>query len=92
MRWQTVLGGVLALALLEVAVSSQVAAGRVGQLLGTVSTVVEHVLSPTVPAIPDRRQHGGAAPAPSSSTTAQPATSPTLPQEWTTSPTQLFNV
>jgi hypothetical protein len=94
MRVAPVLGGVLALALLEAAVSTDGAAGRVGQLLDGFASVVSHVLSPTVPAIPDRRTHGGAATA-----TAAPATgggstsgggSPTFPADWNTSP-PVFN-
>lgn len=89
MRWQTVLSGVLGLALLEVAVSSTAAAGRVGTLLTSVSAVISHVLSPTVAAIPDLRQKGGAAISSTSGSTTQPATttSPTMPPDWTTSPT-----
>lgn len=55
MRWQPVLKGVLALALLEAALSSNAASGRVGQLLEGVAGLVSHALSPTVPAIPDLR-------------------------------------
>jgi hypothetical protein len=84
----------MALALLEVAVSSQAAAGRVGGLLTAVSGLISHVLSPTVPAIPDLRKKGTAAPSSTSgSTAAVPATtSPTMPPEWSPSAANLFNV
>ena len=84
MRWQTVLAGVLALALLEVTVSSNAAAGRVGGLLDATASVVSHVLSPTVAAIPDLRTKGGAAP---SAATDQSSTSSgsTMPADWSTS-------
>lgn len=87
MRWQTILSGVLGLALLEVTVSSTASAGRVGSLLTSVSTVISHVLSPTVAAIPDLRTKGGAATSSTGGSTAQPATatSPTMPPDWTTS-------
>jgi len=76
----------LGLALLDAAVSSQQAAGRVGGLLTGVATVIEHVLSPTVPAIPDLRTRGGVIrrldPQPGAS-----ATGSLLPPDWTTKPT-----
>lgn len=75
------LAGMLGLALLEASLSSTQAAGRVGGLLGGLATVVQHVLSPTVPAIPDLRKHGGAAPAVATSGGSL------LPAEWTTAPT-----
>jgi hypothetical protein len=61
MRWQPVLTGVLGLALLEAALSSDAASGRVGQLLEGVAGLVSHVLSPTVPAIPDLRKSAAGA-------------------------------
>lgn len=93
MRWQPILSGVLGLALLEAALSSTDASGRIGQLLNGVAGLVSHVLSPAVPAIPDLRKHGGAAapsaaPAPPSG--GQPSGSPTFPADWNTSPTSLF--
>lgn len=57
--WRTALSGMLGLALLDAVVSSNQAAGRVGGLLSGVGKVVEHILSPTVPAIPDLRTKGG---------------------------------
>ena len=95
MRWQTIAGGVLGLALLEVAVSSQAAAGRVGGLLDAVASIIARVLSPAVPAIPDLRKKGGTTP--TSATTGgsvQPAvaSSPTMPPDWTTSATTIANV
>jgi hypothetical protein len=96
MRWQTILSGVLGLALLEATVSSTDASGRVGQLLTGVAGLISHALSPTVPAIPDLRKRGGAA-----TSTAAPAASgskpdqssggsKTFPADWNTSPTSLF--
>lgn len=81
--WRTAFAAMLGLGLLEAVVSSDQSAGRVGDFLQGVGTVVEHVLSPTVPAIPDLRKHGGAAP---TSTTSTPSGS-LLPPDWTTSPT-----
>jgi hypothetical protein len=76
----------IGLALLDAAVSSQQAAGRVGGMLTGLATVLEHVLSPTVPAIPDLRTHGGAAPAVLQNSGAA-VTGSLLPVDWTTSPT-----
>lgn len=99
MTWRSILSGVLGLALLDAAVSSQAAAGRVGGLLDGMASVISHVLSPTVAAIPDLRQHGGAAPSSSTSSgsvQAQPATdststkSATLPDTWSTSASALY--
>jgi hypothetical protein len=79
------------LALLDAAVSSQAAANRTGSLMTGVATVIQHILSPTVAAIPDLRTHGGAVTtsATSSATTAEPATDTTSTDtssaEWTTS-------
>jgi hypothetical protein len=78
MNWRAVFSGMVGLALLEAAVSSTAAANRAGGLLKGVATVIEHVLSPTVAAIPDLRTHGGAA------TAAPSGGSPTLPADWTT--------
>lgn len=89
-----VFGGMLALALLDAGVSSTQAANRVGGLLHGLAVVVEHILSPTVPAIPDLRTHGGAlgngesgGAIPYSSTGTGGAAGSLLPPEWTTSPT-----
>jgi hypothetical protein len=91
MRWQPIVSGVLGLALLEASLSSPAAAGRVGQLLDGIASVIAHVLSPAVPAIPDLRQRGGAA---TSSAPLDPApgkpSSPTFPADWDTSPSSLF--
>lgn len=90
MNWRALLAGTLALALLEATVSSQAAAQRAGGILTSLAGVVEHVLSPTVAAIPDLREHGGAAP-PAASTAAPASTSGTLlPAEWTTSASALY--
>jgi hypothetical protein len=75
-------GTVLGLALLQAAVSSTAAANRAGGLLKGVGTIVEHVLSPAVPAIPDLRKHGGA-----ENSLAAPGGSATMPADWNTSPT-----
>jgi hypothetical protein len=78
----------LGLALLDAAVSSTAAAQRAGGLLSGISTCIARVLDPTVPAIPDRRQHGGAAPQQQSSAAAQQTAGPDLGSpDWTTSPT-----
>ncbi|WP_405889576.1 hypothetical protein OG762_52445 (plasmid) [Streptomyces sp. NBC_01136] len=82
------LSGVLGLALLEAALSSNKAAGRIGQLLDGIAGVVSHVLSPTVAAIPDLRHKGGAVVA--SSASSDQSGSKTLPADWTTSATSLY--
>ncbi len=82
--WRTALAGMLGLALLDAAVSSQRAAGRVGGLLSGVATVVEHVLSPTVAAVPDLRTRGGPV---IREADAQPSAGSLLPADWTTKPT-----
>jgi hypothetical protein len=89
MRWQTILSGVLGLALLEAALSSNKSAGRVGDLLDGIAGLVSHALSPTVPAIPDLRQKGGAAVATSAPSAVQ-SSSKTLPPDWTTSAKSLY--
>lgn len=48
-----IIGGVLGLALLEVVVSDQGTAGRVGGLFTTVSSVLSRWLDPSVALIPD---------------------------------------
>jgi hypothetical protein len=80
---RTALAGMIGLALLDASVSSQAAAGRVGGLLTAVATVIEHVLSPTVPAIPDLRTRGKAGAIGTADTTGGSL----LPADWTTSPT-----
>lgn len=96
---QGLVAGVLGLALLDAAVSTQGAADRVGGLLGAVAKVIEHILSPTVPAIPDLRTHGGAQQLPNASSltgdagggaTGGGATGSLLPAEWSTSSSQLY--
>lgn len=81
MNWRAAVSMVLALAVLEAATSSTLAATRAGGLLKGVATVINHVLSPTVAAIPDLRKHGGAA-----TTLAAPGGSNTVPADWTTAP------
>jgi hypothetical protein len=91
MRWQTVLSGVLGLALLEAAVSSNKAAGRVGDLLDGIAGLVSHALSPTVPAIPDLRQKGGGGgAAAATSAPSDQSSSKTVPADWTTSVKSLY--
>lgn len=94
MRFQTVLAGVFGLAVLEAALSSDKAAGRVGQLLDAVATVISHVLSPTVPAIPDLRHKDASKSSPASAdsngSTVVQASSPTMPLDWSTSAKSLF--
>jgi hypothetical protein len=88
MRWQTVMSGVLALALLEAATSSTQAAGRVGAFFHGIAGLVSHALSPTVPAIPDLRKHGGAAT--SSSDQSTDSSSKTMPADWSTSAKSIY--
>ena len=57
---KTAAGAMLGLALLDAVTSSNAAAARGGGLFTALATVIEHVLSPTVAAIPDLRKHGGA--------------------------------
>jgi hypothetical protein len=92
-----VVAGVLGLALLDAAVSTQGAANRVGGLLGAVAKTIEHILSPTVAAIPDLRTHGGAQQLQNASaltgdtgTGAGGAVGTLLPADWTTAPSQLY--
>lgn len=88
MNWRSMFATVLALALLQTAVSgkkrgqSESPAERAGGLLKGVGKIIEHVLSPAVPAIPDLRKHGGAATA-----LATPGGSSTMPADWNTSAT-----
>lgn len=83
----------LALGLLQVAVSSSAAANRAGGLLSAVAKTIDHVISPTVPAIPDLRKHGGAAP-PRAAVDTTPNTGGTggslLPADWSTSASALY--
>lgn len=71
-------GGVLGLSLFEAVVSSDQATGRVGGLFTGAATLLAHLASPDVPAIPDLRQGGAATSsaylAPSSSSTPSAAT------------------
>jgi hypothetical protein len=90
MRWQTILSGVLGLALLEATVSSTAAAGRVGQLLEGVAQLVSHALSPAVPAIPDLRKRGGAATATNASDKNSSGGSKTMPPDWDTSAKSIY--
>ncbi|MFC8717777.1 hypothetical protein [Kitasatospora sp. NPDC057198] len=90
MNWRYLLAGTLGLALLEAAVSSQASAERAGGLLTAIAGVVEHVLSPTVAAIPDRRKHGGAAPPADTSTAPANSGGSLLPATWTTSASALY--
>lgn len=85
--WRTAFAGMLSLAVLEAVVSSDQAAGRFGGLLKSVGTVIEHLLSPTVPAIPDLRKHGGAIAqsAPGTGTGGAVDVS-MIPPDWTTKP------
>lgn len=96
---QGLVAGVLGLALLDAAVSTQGAADRVGGLFGSLAKVIEHILSPTVPAIPDLRTHGGAQQLPNASSltgdaggaaAGGAAAGSLLPADWTTAPSQLY--
>lgn len=87
MRWQTVLSGVLGLALLEAATSSGKAAGRVGDLFTGIASVISHVLSPAVPAIPDLRHKGTAS---STSSQSTGSSSKTMPADWDTSVKSIY--
>lgn len=48
-----IFSGVLGLAALEAVVATPGGAGRFGQLLGSVATVVQRVMDPTISAIPN---------------------------------------
>lgn len=84
--WRYALTGSLALALVDAAVSSNAAATRAGGMFTSLAGVIEHVLSPTVAAIPDLRKHGGAAALQSAPQQAAPVGT-LVPPDWTTSPT-----
>lgn len=75
--------GFLMLTALDAVLSSTASASRVGGMFTGAIAVLDHILSPTVAAIPDLR-HQAATAAPASSTT--PASSPTMPKDWTTKP------
>jgi hypothetical protein len=91
MRWQTILSGVLGLALLEATVSSTASAGRVGQLFDGVAGLVSHALSPSVPAIPDLRKRGGAAATNATNASDNSSSgSKTMPPDWNTSAKSLY--
>jgi hypothetical protein len=53
MSLRGIVSGALLLIALEVIVSSEASATRFGQMLTGVGTLTRHLLSPTVPAIPD---------------------------------------
>lgn len=67
MRWSSFLGGILALTMLDVVLSSQASAARAGGALSVVATVIRHVMSPAVPLIGD---HTGSASTSSTSSTS----------------------
>jgi hypothetical protein len=95
MRLGPILSGVLGLALLEASLSSDGASTRVGQLLDGIASIVSHVLSPTVPAIPDLRTKSSTTGSSSTSTgSVAPAStstsSKTVPADWTTSAASLY--
>lgn len=64
MQWRGVFAGALALAGLQVIVSTPEAAGRTGSLLELVGDVARHFLSPYEPAIPDLRKNPAKPPPP----------------------------
>lgn len=70
------LSSLLMLTLLQAIVSSSGATGRIGTLLSGAGTIVEHLASPSVPAIPDLRPGAdrNAAPALNVSAPGAPAT------------------
>lgn len=80
MTLRGIFGGVLILAALEAVLSRDAAAGRVGGLLEGVGSVVQHVLSPAVPAIPDLRGKAAA-------DIAAAAAGSTSSDNWNTRPT-----
>jgi hypothetical protein len=61
MSFGSVLGGVLALSLLEATVTSAQATDRVGDIWTMLASGINRVLDPTVPAIPDLRSVGSTA-------------------------------
>lgn len=64
MQWRGVFAGALALAGLQVIVSTSAAADRTGSLLELVGKVARHFLSPYEPAIPDLRKTPATPPPP----------------------------
>lgn len=72
MSWRGVFTGALMLIGLEVVISSGQAADRFGGIFTAIATVVEHLLDPTVPAIPDLRTAG------SSSSGSSPSQGPLI--------------
>lgn len=54
--WRGLAGGMAGLALLEVAVSNQQAAGRVGGVFDTAAHLLARWLDPNIPLIPDLRK------------------------------------
>jgi hypothetical protein len=96
--WRSVFAGMLGLGLLEATVSSTAAANRAGGLITAVAGCIDHVLNPTVAAIPDLRKHGGAAAHPSAAITPATDTGPSagaptgslLPPDWSTSAAGLY--
>lgn len=75
MRWRSVFAGALALAGLQVLVSTDQAATRAGGLLVGVGNAARHFLSPFEPAIPDLRKRKPPPPPPP----PPPSTVPTKP-------------
>lgn len=57
--WRGLVGGVVGLALLEVVVSSQQAAGRVGGLFTMAAGLLSRWLDPYTPLVPDLRTKNG---------------------------------
>lgn len=57
--WRGLVGGVVALALLEVVVSNSQAAGRVGGLFNTTAQLLSRWLDPYTPLVPDLRKKDG---------------------------------
>lgn len=78
MRWESFVGGILALTLLEVVLApdangNYAAAGRAGGALSLLASVIEHVLSPAFPLIPD---HSGSSSTSAGSSSSAVVTTP----------------
>ena len=91
---KSLFAGFLLLTALDAVLSSDASASRVGGALSGVATVVQHILSPTTPAIPDLRakkpiwrELGPRPGGPPTVPGYQPPVSNTLPDDWTTKPT-----
>jgi hypothetical protein len=82
MRWRAVASGGLALVVLQVLVTSK-QTGRIGSLFALPATWAQHLIDPSIPAIPDRTLGAGSPgspPAHSAVYTLPPSTTNAAPQ------------